>query len=319
MGFSRDVKLEVLKNLSENVCCRQAFLSALIKTTGEFSISNGVLTVNLKTQIEELCDVVGKLVLPYGLDVSMQREEESFLKLPRYRIIIAGQAIKQFLLDIKIAYINEENCFDLNVGIELDDLTEDCCKKEYIKGALLGCGSVSGVDEETKKSVDYHIEWVFYNDEVATDFTRLLSMLGINARKVKRKKMYVAYLQRFEDISDTLVLLDAMQSVLKLNDEYAVRSIKNSVNRLSNCENANISKTVESSLAQIEAINIINESIGIESLSEDLANLCALRLANTEESLGELSKLAGMTKSAINYRLNKIMKIAKEIKEEQGV
>ncbi len=317
MSFSKDVKIEILNNLSENACCKQAFLSALIKTTGEFSISNGELTVNIKTQIEELCDIVSSLVSPYGLDVSMQREEESFLKLPRYRIIISGETIKQFLLDIKIAYINEENCFDLRVGIELDDLIEECCKKEYIKGALIGCGSVSGVDEEKKKSIDYHIEWVFYNDEVATDFNLLLQSLGIVARKVKRKKMFVVYLQRFEDISDTLVLLGAMQSMLKLNDEFAVRSIKNSVNRISNCENANINKTVESCLAQLDAINTINNTIGIESLSEDLANLCALRLANTEESLEELSSLAGMTKSAVNYRLNKIIKIAKEIKEEQ--
>ena len=52
------------------------------------------------------------------------------------------------------------------------------------------------------------------------------------------------------------------------------------------------------------------------TLNEDLANLCALRLANPEESLCELGKLAGITKSAVNYRLNKIMKIAKELKEE---
>lgn len=317
MSFSKDVKIEVLNNLSENACCQQAFLSAIIKTAGEFCVSSGQLSVNVKTQIEELYDVICSLVLPYGLSVSMQREEESFLKLPRYRIIISGETIKQFLFDIKIAYINEENCFDLCVGIELDDLIEECCKKEYIKGALIGCGSVSGVDEEKKKSIDYHIEWVFYNDEVATNFNQLLNSVGIVARKVKRKKMFVVYLQRFEDVSDVLVLLGATESMLKLNDEFALRSIKNSVNRISNCENANINKTVESCLIQLDAINTINETVGIESLSEDLANLCALRLANTEESLDELSKLAGMTKSAVNYRLNKIIKIAKEIKEEQ--
>ncbi|MBQ8749933.1 MAG: DNA-binding protein WhiA [Clostridia bacterium] len=316
MSFSRDVKDEVLNNLSENACCRQAFLSAIIMTTSEYSISNNRLTLNIKTQIQELYDVISELVMPYGLDVGMQREEESFLKLPRYRIIVSGATIKQLLLDCKVAYINEENCFDLKVGIDVEDIAEDCCKREFVKGAFIGSGSASGIDEEGKKSIDYHLEWVFYNDELATDFLSLLESLNINARKVKRKKLYVVYLQRFEHISDMLVILNANESMLKLNDEYAKRSIKNSVNRISNCENANITKMVESSLAQLEAINLINDTIGIESLSEDLANLCALRLANTEESLGELSKLAGISKSAVNYRLNKIMKIAKEIREE---
>lgn len=316
MSFSKDVKLEILNNLSENACCKQAFLSALIKTTGEFSISNNELMVNIKTQLQELYDIILELILPYGLSLSMQREEESFLKLPRYRMIISGDTIKQLLLDCKVAYINEENCFDLKFGIDLEDLSEDCCKREFIKGAFVGSGSASGIDEEGKKSIDYHLEWVFSNDDLASEFLDLLSSLDVPARKVKRKKLYVVYLQRFEHISDMLVILNANESMLKLNDEYAMRSIKNSVNRINNCENANISKTVETSLAQLEAINLINDTIGIESLNEDLANLCALRLANPEESLCELGKLAGITKSAVNYRLNKIMKIAKELKEE---
>lgn len=317
MSFSKDVKIEVLNSLSDNACCRLSFLSALIKTTGEYSINGGELIVNIKTQIEELFDVVESVVLPYGLSVSMQREEESFLKYPRFRIMISGQAIKQLLLDCKVAYINEENCFDFKYGIDLEDLSEECCKISFVKGALIGSGSVSGIDETGKKSIDYHIEWVFSNDETATEFLSLLESIEVPARKVKRKKLFVVYLQRFEHISDMLVVLGATESMLKLNDEYAMRSIKNSVNRISNCENANISKTVDTALLQLEAINYINSTIGIESLSEDLANLCALRLANTEESLTELSKLTGLTKSAVNYRFNKIIKIANELKEEQ--
>lgn len=317
MSFSRDVKEEILNNLSDSPCCKQAFLSALIKTAGEYSITNGNLVVNIKTQIIELFDIIEELVLSYGLNISMQKEEESFLKLPRYRIMISGDCIKQLLLDCKVAFINSENCFDFKFGIDLKDLEEECCKKEFIKGSFVGCGTASGIDEEKKKSIDYHLEWVFNNEELASEFAELLNSISIPGRLVKRKKLFVVYLQRFEHISDMLVLLNANESMLKLNDEYAMRSIKNDVNRISNCENANITKTVETSLAQLEAINLINDTIGIESLSDDLANLCALRLANTEESLIELSKLAGISKSAVNYRLNKIMKIAKEIKEEQ--
>lgn len=316
MGFSRDVKLEILNNLSQNACCKQAFLSALITVAGEFSIKNNELSVDIKTQIQELFDIIENLACEYGLKVTMQREEESFLKLPRYRINISGGAIKQLLIDTKSAFINSESCFDFKTGIDLNDLCEDCCKKEFIKGAFVGSGSASGIDEKGEKSIDYHIEWVFYNDEVASDFLNVLSSIGVTARKVKRKKLYIVYLQKFEDISDMLVLFDATESMLKLNDEFAKRSLKNSVNRISNCENANISKTVETALLQLDAINTINDTVGIESLNEDLARLCTLRLANTEESLNELSKLSGLSRSAINYRFNKIIKIANELKEQ---
>ena len=78
-----------------------------------------------------------------------------------------------------------------------------------------------------------------------------------------------------------------------------------------------MTKTIDNSLAQLEAIELIKNTIGFEKLDEDLASVCMLRLANVEESLQELANLSGMSKSAINYRFSKIMKIANEIREEQ--
>lgn len=317
MSFSKDVKDEVMDKISTNGCCQLAFLSALIKTSAELNLANG-LQIEIKTQLDNLFPVVEKIVSSlYGSKTEMVRDEDVFAKMPRYKIIISGDKVKTILFDLGIAKLNDENCFELTQGIESFIIENDCCVKEYIKGAFLGCGSASGIDENRKKSIDYHVEWVFNDDKTASDFMDLLARVDIFGRKVLRKKLYVVYLQRFEQISDMLVLFSAINNMIKLNEEFALRSIKNSVNRISNCENANINKTVESSLNQLKAIELIQNTIGIEALEDGLASLCMLRLANTEESLEELATLAGMTKSAVNYRLNKILKIAKEIKEEE--
>ena len=112
--------------------------------------------------------------------------------------------------------------------------------------------------------------------------------------------------------------MGANQSVLELSDEMAKRGLRNTVNRQVNCINANISKTVEASLKQIHAINYINKKIGLDSLPEDLQEVAVLRLANPQESMEELLKLSTikLTKSGLNHRFRRILKIADILKDK---
>ena len=319
MGFSKDIKLEILSNLNPEECCQKAFLSALIKSSAEYGISNGNITIFLKTQIAELCDTVKNTLKMFkAVEFSCNKAEESLFRNTRYQISISGEGVRDLLLELNVAYLSEDNYFDFYQGLALNRLEGSCCIKEFVKGAFVSCGSASGVDENNKKSIDYHIEWVFSSKEKADDFLILLEKIQVFGRVVKRKKLFVVYLQKFETISDMLVLFNAQENMLKLNGEYAKRSVMNSVNRQSNCDAANMSKVIDTSLAQLRAIELIKETIGFEKLGEDLVSVCMLRLANVEESLQELAELSGLSKSAINYRLGKIMKMAKEIQEEQN-
>ena len=114
-----------------------------------------------------------------------------------------------------------------------------------------------------------------------------------------------------------MALVGAYNSVLELQNELAVRELRNKVNRQTNCVNANISKTVEASLRQLHAIEVIEQTIGLDSLPEDLQVVALLRLANTEESLDELLKLSKikLTKSGLNHRFRKLIKIADELED----
>lgn len=318
MGFSKDIKIEILENLSKDACCKEAFLSAIIKTGAEYGINGSKLTVNIKTQLEFLFPIIKDIANNFDVNVDLQKNEECFFNKKRYQIVLSGKNVQKMLMHMGIAHINQENYFDFYQGLNLQDIDNICCKKQFIKGAFISCGSASGIDEMSNKSIDYHIEWVFVSKEKAEEFTSLLNEIQVNGRIVKRKKLYVVYLQKFEDISDMLVLFDAQENMLKLNSEYAKRSIMNSVNRQANCDTANMTKTIDKALEQLSAIELIKETIGLETLGEELSSICMLRLANAEESLKELSIVSGMSKSAINYRLNKVLRIAKEIREEQS-
>ena len=124
------------------------------------------------------------------------------------------------------------------------------------------------------------------------------------------------YIKEAELIKDFLALLGADNSVMALSNEMIIREKRNQINREVNCINANISKTVDASMRQIEAINVIISTIGIESLDDQLQEVAFLRMANPEESLDGLLSLSTLqlSKSGLNHRLNKLIKIAKELK-----
>ena len=312
-AYSLEVKKEILSNLSQDSCCKLSFLSAVLKSS-EYNISNNGFSIEISTKIKQLLDEVSEIIHSmYGYNAILIKDEDAFNMNERYKLIIEGDIVKPLLIDCGIAKVNEENCFEFVDGIDSELILDECCKKSYIKGLLLACGSVSGIGEKSNRSIDYHLEWVMSSEQTAFDLLELLADFNIFGRKILRKNLFVVYLQKFEQISDLLVVVDAPNAMLSLNEEFAMRTIKNTVNRINNCESANQTKTIDASITQLRAINTIMDTIGIEALGEDLERVCMLRLANEDESLEGLARLSGMTRSALNYRLNKIIKIAEEV------
>jgi len=134
-----------------------------------------------------------------------------------------------------------------------------------------------------------------------------------------RKKLNVVYIKEAELVSDVLAMVGANNAVMTLQNEFAVREVRNQLNRQLNCLNSNMEKMVNASIKQIQAIEYIRDTVGLEVLPANLYELCILRLANPEETLDNLAKLMTepLTKSGINHRLRKLMKMAEEIKKEE--
>ena len=164
-----------------------------------------------------------------------------------------------------------------------------------------------------------------YNLEIITPYmglskglSRLLNDCGFAFKTVMRKSKYVLYLKNGGAIQDFLSYIGAYSAQMELINIMIEKEIRNDVVRSVNSESANFDKTIEAAVRQIQAINIIDEKLGIDELSEDLREVARVRLENSAISLGELGKRLNppLGKSGVNHRLKKIEEIAKRLKDE---
>lgn len=325
MSFSYDIKKELIKKPLENESSFLSELSAIIRTSAEMKLEKGKFSVMIKTEHPELYEKINTILETlYGFSVELElSEEETAFSSLRYEIKIDVEHATKVLEDCGILFFDENHHMEFNSGIDKYLIMEEDEKKSYIRGAFIGCGTSSIVlankDEANKKTnAGYHLEFVFSSEELANDFANLISEFDVLSKKIERKKNYVVYLKEAEYISDLLVIMGAPHAMLKLNNEVVLRSLRNKVNRQNNCETGNISKVVNASVKQMNAIKTIQETIGIDGLPYHLQQIAMLRLANPEESLEYLVKLSSepITKSGLNHRFRKLIEIANSLSQK---
>lgn len=182
-----------------------------------------------------------------------------------------------------------------------------CCKKAYIKGVFLGSGCI------VNPEIDYHFE-VNLKSKKAAEYTKtILKDFDIHPKILKRAaKQYTLYLKDSEQISTILRILEANKSMLEYENIRVTKSIRNGINRNINCETANMTKIFETAMIQIYAIDKIIDAKEYNNLTSALKEICVLRKKYPEASLQELANKCNpiLTKSGVNHRLNKIMKLA---------
>lgn len=179
-------------------------------------------------------------------------------------------------------------------------------KKSLIKGTFLGAGSINNPENT------YHLEITFSNKENIDFIKELFNSLNIKVKKLETKNKYSLYIKEGEEISKFLALIGANKAVLKFEDVRIQKEMRGKINRIVNCETANLNKTINAAVEQITAIKKIKEEGKFNKLEENLKELADLRLKNPNMSLVELGKLLKkpIGKSGVNYRLKKIMEIA---------
>ncbi len=183
--------------------------------------------------------------------------------------------------------------------------------KALVRGAFMSSGSVNN-----PKNV-YHLEIVFNNEENAMKIKKALECEEIESKVLKRKNIFLLYIKDGENISKFLAFIGANKSVLEFEDERVIKDMRNRVNRLVNCETANLNKTISSSVKQIEDIKLIKQKKKFDKLTAKEQELANLRLENPDLSLSELGKLLEIpiSKSGVNHRLEGIAKLAEELRE----
>jgi len=181
-------------------------------------------------------------------------------------------------------------------------------RKNIVKGAFLGAGSINNPEK------NYHLEIIFLI-ELYSDFIKNICLeYGINFKKIKVKDKYQLYLKESDEISKFLALIGANLSVLKFEDIRVIKEMKNKVNRTVNCETANLNKTIDASIRQIEDIKLIKLKKKFDKMPKELQIIANLRLKNPELSLKDLGQMLEpkLNKSAINRRFAKIHEIAED-------
>lgn len=182
--------------------------------------------------------------------------------------------------------------------------------KATIRGTFLGSGSINNPEKK------YHMEIVLSNKENLDLVKKILHKLNINVKELDLTNRHSIYLKDGEEISNLLALIGASNAVLKFEDIRVQREMKGKINRIVNCETANLNKTINASIQQISAIEKIKKSGNFNKLDEGLKEIAILRLENPNMSLVELGKKMKnpIGKSGVNYRLKKIIEIAENYK-----
>ena len=180
--------------------------------------------------------------------------------------------------------------------------------RDIIRGLFLGSGSINNPQKK------YHLEMLLSNEQNLQDAMLILENLGMKPKKVVTKYKYSIYMKEGEEISNFLALIGANKAVLEFENIRIQREMRGKVNRIVNCEAANLNKTINASIAQIAAIKKLQENGKFNKLDDNLREIAELRLENPDMSLVDLGKLLKQPvgKSGVNYRLKKIMEMADE-------
>ena len=190
---------------------------------------------------------------------------------------------------------------------------QNCCRRAFIRGAFLAAGSVSDPERF------YHFEIACGSEAKAVQLQGLIRSFDLDARIVKRKKYYVVYIKEGSQIVDILNVMEALVSLMELENIRILKEMRGSVNRQVNCETANIHKTVSAAIRQVEAITVIRDKIGFDRLPENLQEIARLRLARPEATLKELGEALDppVGKSGVNHRLRKLGIMAEKLQSDR--
>ena len=197
----------------------------------------------------------------------------------------------------------------------VDDIKD---KQAYLRGIFEICGSIN--DPKTSR---YHAEFVISNYDTAVFVNDLLNELSFNSKVIKRDKNYMVYIKESEKISDFIKMLNATTSLFYYEDIRIYRDHKNMTNRLNNCEQANVDKSINASREQLELISKLRQIKDFDLLDEKIKNICIYKEKYPESSMQELAEIISseteipITKSCINHRFRKIKEIIMEYERDK--
>lgn len=305
MSFSSEVKNELSRLPIPSGCCLNAELSALLRMGSSIIMKNYSIGVDFSTENAALARRVLQLIksnFKLPLEVVVTRSKR-LKKNNRYLVrVVPGKESQKVMQSLGVAR-NDDEDFDKSL------LKTSCCRKSFLRGVFLAGGSVS------KPTGDYHLEIVSQSRELADTVMKVLKSLSITGKITDRKADYIVYIKEANAIISFLSLIGAHGALLQFENVRVLKGMRNHVNRVVNCETANLGKTVQAALKQTAAIEYLDKAMGLNKLTASLREAAHLRLENPEANLSELAELAegNIGKAGMNHRFRKIQQLAESL------
>ena len=251
----------------------------------------------------------------YGYMITIEPNTQNkikFLTENEYNINRLNKLLNKLKINYKIKMYGKNYQIEIKKSdLKLEQI--EICKnddiaKAFVRGTFLGGGSL------TEPNSKYHLEIRTKTEKAREELIEAIKKFEINVKKLDRKYSYSIYIKDGEEISKFLALIGANSSVLKYEDIRVIKDTKNAVNRKVNCETANLNKTINASVKQIQAIEKLKKTKKLNKLPENLQEIANIRIANPELTLTELWKMLKepIGKSGVNHRLKKLIDMAEE-------
>ncbi len=302
MSFCSNVKCRITLDTPTNGCCMRA------ETYGLLLFSHMLVKKkhNYKTELHETAALMAELIAACcGVFVDVSEGLSRDKSRTVYSVAIPNPAQREQVL--ASFGMTEETAEHIDMGI----IENDCCREAFIKGAFLACGSMSSPDK------GYHVEFTAHSESLCKELSELLKDFQLNCNISARRSSYCAYIKDGASIEAMLALLGAGDAYYEMVKLRIYKEVINNVNRTLNCDNANISKTVNAAQQQIAAIKRIEKAYGLEALPEELREIALLRLEYGEETLRGLGQLLDppLSRSGVNHRMQRLLELDPERKE----
>ena len=297
---------------SENrACCRRAELAAIVRATGTFHIRSGGSDeerygLHIATSVQAAAKLVYSYFKQYGATGELgTRREPRFKRRLMYEVHLQGSpSMLQALNELGIL----SDSFRLEPGIPVRLLRRRCCRSAFLRGCLIGAGSVSTPQRDT------HLEFLSPHEAFSADLAALLRSQGFHPGLYVRRGSHVVYLKGREEVAQLLALAGAQEAALRLEEEAVLKEVREQANRLANCDEANLRRTNRASQRQLDAIAFLERAGVMDSLPPALREVAELRQEFPDLNLSDLAAEGPdeLSRSAVNHRLRRLLEAARE-------
>lgn len=305
MSFSNEVKNELSRLENGKQCCEKAELFGLLRMSGMILLRGYNMGIHFSTENAALARRVLQL-LKNNYDVKTEvviTRSRRLKKNNRYQVkVVPSLEAAQALNELRL--LPSENK-DPKTSL----LVSPCCRKSFLRGVFLAGGSIS------RPTSDYHLEMVTENQDFAKMIMKTMQGFSLPVKITDRKNDYIVYLKEGNGITAFLSVIGAHNALMEFENVRIVKEMRNNVNRVVNCETANLNKVVRAAVEQIKSIRYIEKHLGFAKLPLILRETAELRLEHPDASLNELVELTEgkIGKSGLNHRLKKIQHLAEEL------